>query len=78
MATDSLVGFQLQLGGDWIDYPDAASKQILAAYEAGENKAHFVLGIDGKPHPMYIDFEEMVQHSVTPRIRTQCVSRLTF
>jgi kinesin family protein C2/C3 len=64
MAINGPVGFQVRLGEDWLDYPDACSKTILAAYEAGEKKANFVLGIDGKSVPMYIDFEEMTQVSV--------------
>jgi len=58
------VGFQVRLGEDWLDYPESAAKTILTAYEAGEKKANFVLGIDGKSVPMYIDFEEMMQVSV--------------
>lgn len=58
------VGFQVRLGEDWIDYPDAASTVILQAYEAGESKANFVLGIEGKKVPMFIDFQEMLQVNV--------------
>lgn len=66
MATGP-VGFQVRLGEDWVDYPTNASKVISEAYEAGEKKANFVLGIDGKQVPMYIDFEEMLQIAVVSK-----------
>lgn len=61
------VGFQVWLGGDWTDYPESASKVISAAYDAGDKKAEFLLGIDGKSVPMYIDFEEMLQVAVVSK-----------
>lgn len=53
--------FQVMLGGEWLDYPANANKNIMDAYSNGEEKVEFKLKIDGREMGYSINFKTMKQ-----------------